>query len=181
MSPLSRYPVLALLMSLIIGIAASGCRTGTGQIGTPLPTVSQSEIADLEIVSGQLVFVPAYSRMFYGDERHVAHLTTTLAIHNTDLENPIIIRSVRYYDTDGALVREFIEQPVQLSPLGTVGFVVAPLDETGGLGANFLIEWGAPTPVYEPVIEAVMVNTSIGGGVSVISPGRVLSEERLPS
>lgn len=143
----------------------------------PVPTLPASQIVDLHIVTGQTVFVPAYSEIAWVSAENTLELTATLAIHNTDPDNTIIIKSVRYYDTGGALVREFIENPLQLSPLATTGFVVPAGGNTGGWGTNFLVEWGAETPVYEPVIEAVMVSQRGNEGVSFISPGRVVSEE----
>ncbi|MBI5667136.1 MAG: DUF3124 domain-containing protein [Chloroflexi bacterium] len=162
-----------LLASLLI----AGC----GQTVTPAvpaaPTLSADQLADLNIVTGQLVFVPAYSEIV-SDSSPNLRLSTTLAVHNTDTDDTIIIRSVRYYDTDGDLVREFIDTPIQLQPLATAGFFVPTDDTTGGWGANFLVEWVAEKPVYEPVIEAVMVSSRGTEGVSFISPGRVISEQQ---
>jgi hypothetical protein len=172
----ARLIVLAVLMG---GLLVAGCDGSPAeQAVQSLPTLSPAEVSDLDIVMGQLVFVPAYSEIFYGVASQTLELTTTLAIHNTDLENPIIVRSVRYYDTDGDLVREHIEQPVELSPMATIGFVVEARDTRGGWGANFLVEWGAEVPVHEPVIEAIMVSSRGTEGVSFISLGRVVSEQR---
>lgn len=164
--------VIAVLLAI-----ASGCQPVATDAPQAAPTLSTVDIADLQIVSGQTVFVPAYPEIFYDDSTRTIALTTTLAIHNTDPDHEIVIRSVRYYDTDGALVREFIESPVSLNPLATTGFVVPADDSVGGWGANFLIEWGAESPVYEPVIEAIMINTSGALGLSFVSEGRVVSEQ----
>jgi hypothetical protein len=101
----------------------------------------------------------------------------TLAIHNTDVENQIIIQSVRYYDTDGNLVREFVQSPVSLDPMATTGFFVPSGDGDGGWGANFMVEWVAESPVYEPVIEAVMISSRWTDGITYVSPGRVVSQQ----
>lgn len=136
---------------------------------------SPVSIEDLEIVTGQVIYVPAYSEVFYND-RNTLDLTITLAIHNTDLDHPIIIKSVRYYDTNGNLVEEYIDQPRQLAPIATASIVVAGEDTHGGVGANFIVEWVAETGVYEPVVEAIMINTSGQQGISLLSPGRVISQ-----
>jgi hypothetical protein len=153
---------------------------GCGQTATSLipsaPTLSADQLVDLNIVTGQLVFVPAYSEII-SESSPSLKLSTTLAIHNTDTDDPIIVQSVRYYDTDGNLVREFVDSPVQLKPLATAGFVVLANDTSGGWGANFLVEWVAGKPVYEPVIEAIMVSGRGTEGVSFISEGRVISEQ----
>jgi len=165
---------VGLLMTAVLASACS--EASTQSLSTP-PTLSTNEVAVLHIVTGQTVFVPAYSEIFYGGQNQLLELTTTLAIHNTDLEHEIIVRSVRYYDTDGALVREFVESPLVLSPMATTGFVVEAQDTSGGWGANFMVEWGAEAPVYQPVIEAVMVSNRGTEGVSFISEGRVVSEQ----
>jgi hypothetical protein len=169
--------ILLFIGSLIGGVVGTGCSTTPSQVVQPLATLSGADMVDLNIVTGQLVFVPAYSEIFYGDASRTLPLTTTLAIHNTDPDDAIIIKSVRYFDTDGNLVQEYIEQPAQLKPMATIGFVIESKNTTGGWGANFLVEWGAEKPVYEPVIEAVMVSQQGVEGVSFISPGRVVSEQ----
>ena len=103
-------------------------------------------------------------------------LAVTLAVHNADLDAPIIIQAVRYYDTDGNMVRNYVEEPVSVPPLATTGFLVEDSDKSGGWGANFIVEWGAEEPVYEPVIEAIMVSTRGTQGISMIGLGRVISQ-----
>lgn len=174
---LSRFRVFALMGILACGALAIGCSPPAPQAVQLLPTLSANEIVDLDITTGQLVFVPAYSEVFYGGRSETLQLATTLAIHNTDTDDPIIVNSVKYFNTDGDLLQELVEQPVQLAPMATAGFVIDSGDTAGGWGANFLVEWGAETPVYEPVIEAIMVSSRGTEGVSFISPGRVISEE----
>jgi hypothetical protein len=130
----------------------------------------------LQIVTGQIIYVPAYSEVFYGTRDRTFQLGITLTIHNTDLEYPIIVQAVRYYDTDGVLVTNYVDQPVELDPLATIGFIVPENDQRGGFGANFIVEWGAEQPVHEPIVEAVMISTRGTQGISFISPGRILSQ-----
>ena len=44
-------------------------------------------------------------------------------------------------------------------------------DKSGGLGANFLVEWVAEQPVYGPVVEAVMIGTAGTQAISFVSTG----------
>lgn len=164
------------LISAVLFILLTGCdNTATRP---PLTTGSFQPVTgrDLRIVTGQTVYVPAYSEIFYGREGLEMELAVTLAIHNTDLNYPIIIQSVRYYDTDGNVVRDYIDQPVEVSPLATTGFLVEDRDTSGGWGANFIVEWVAESPVHEPIIEALMVSTRGTQGISMISLGRVISQ-----
>jgi hypothetical protein len=41
----------------------------------------------------------------------------------------------------------------------------------GGTGANFIVVWGAEEPVYEPVVEAVMISAAGTPGFVVAKPG----------
>lgn len=122
----------------------------------------------------QVVYVPVYSHIYYGDHRLPIDLTVTLSVRNTDARRPIRLSSVRYYDTAGSLVETYVEQPVRLGPLATAEYVVVGTDARGGSGASFLVEWAAGEPVREPVVEAVMISTAGTQGLSFVSAGRVV-------
>jgi len=133
-----------------------------------------------KVVMGQTVYVPIYSHIYhYNSQDQVMNLSATLSIRNTDLTNSIIITSVRYYDTDGKLIREDIKSPVELKPLASTDFFIAADDTSGGSGANFIVEWVAEKTVYEPVIEAVMISTSSSQGISFVRPAKVLKQHRM--
>lgn len=163
---------LVYITILMMGLSACGSANSSPVVGSPR-LISP---ANLQIVTGQTLYVPAYSEIFYGSSEETIELSVTLAIHNTDLDHPMIVQSVRYYNTDGVLVRDYVEEPVEVSPLATIGFVVPTNDLSGGWGANFIVEWGAEEPVYEPIVEAVMVSTRGTHGISMVSPGRILSQ-----
>lgn len=166
--------LLTLLMVALLGLGA--CARPTENTQDALQPLDRITANDLQVVAGQTIFVPAYAEIFHDNGNRTIDLTVTLAIHNTDADSPIIIQSVRYYDTEGNLVREYIEDPVLLNPLGTAGFVVGADDKRGGFGANFIVEWVAEREVHEPVVEAVMVNTENQQGLSLISSGRIISQ-----
>lgn len=172
------------LFWLLLAVSLTACNSAAEETGLPpavppdneasLPqeTVSLDEI---EIVTGQTIYVPAYSEIFFFDEERTSKFAVTLAIHNTDLDQPIIITAIRYSDTDGQLVQEYIDSPRKLEPLAKTGVVIPQEDTRGGVGANFIVEWVAETMVNEPVVEALMISKTGTHGLSLISPGRVLS------
>lgn len=172
----ARHVTWVLLFAIVMVLA--GCDEATLSTEQPLTTGNLQPVTgrDLRIVTGQVVYVPAYSEVFAGRQGLNTDLAITLAIHNTDLQAPIIIQSVRYYDTDGNLVRNYIDEPVEVSALATTGFLVSETDTSGGWGANFIVEWVAEEPVHEPVIEAIMISTRSAQGISMISTGRVISQ-----
>lgn len=166
-----------ILLAMVFG--GTSCAGGSQQTQPPVAAPGAGigvALEDLSLTTGQVVFVPAYSEVFYLDRTKTLNLTITLAVHNTDLQQPIIIKSVRYYDTHGKLVEEYVDSPAQLAPMETMGIVLDQKDDRGGFGANFIVEWAAETQVYEPVIEAVMINTTGSQGLSLLSAGRVISQ-----
>jgi hypothetical protein len=152
------------------------------QVDNQQKTQSQLQIVTkdlekLDIVMNQTIYVPVYSHIYHEGGRRIFNLSVTLSIRNTDLTKPIIITSVRYYDSDGKLVKQYLEQPIQLAALVSREFFVARTDTSGGMGANFIVEWIAEQVVSEPIVEAVMVGTESGQGISFISPGKVIKSQ----
>ena len=171
--------LLPALVLLVVG--CSGPDAGPGDAPTgELPETRAEMEADTAApgpeeapVVSRTVYVPDYAHIYHGSgsERDRYALTTTLSIRNTDPERSITVASVRYYNTQGELARRFLERPRRLGPLGTLDFVVAEHDTSGGSGANFLVQWSAAEPVSEPVIESVMISTRLGQGLSFTSRG----------
>ena len=168
------------IVVLICIMMSLGACAGTSEPTAPLGILSPVTARDLQVATGQVLYVPAYSQIFHGANRDSLDLAVTLTVHNTDLDNTIVLQSVRYYDTDGEFVRDYVDTPMEVSALATIGFFVPENDLSGGWGANFIVEWVAETPVHEPIVEAVMVSTRSTLGVSMISSGRILSQT-LPS
>jgi hypothetical protein len=131
---------------------------------------------DKNLIVGQTIYVPIYSHIYIRDKSRVINLTATLSIRNTDAQNPIRVTSVRYYGTNGELVREYVNGTLQLAPMASTDFVVAESDTSGGAGANFIVEWGAGIEVANPVVEAIMISTASQLGISFVSEGRVIKD-----
>ena len=125
------------------------------------------------------VYVPVYSNISLGlDVRQkVVELAATVSVRNVSAQHPIVLSFVRYYDSSGKLVREYVTEPAELGPLASVEFVIQRADVSGGPGANFLVQWIGQADVDEPLIEAVMVGQSGNAGISFTSTGRAISNE----
>ena len=100
----------------------------------------------------------------------------TLSIRNTDPAASIALVSAAYHDSDGKLIRTYVDKPVILGPLSSTRYVVKESDKTGGSGASFLVRWKSDKPVIPPVLEAIMIGTSQGQGISFVSRGIALTE-----
>jgi len=130
--------------------------------------------SDFEPEVTESVYVPIYSHIYYEDNQHQLTLVGTLSIRNTDGANSIILKSIRYYDTHGELKETLLSKPMKLGPYATADVVVPRTNDSGGSGANFVVEWVAEEKVAEPLIEAVMVSTGSSQSVSFVSRGVVI-------
>lgn len=166
-----------LVLAGLLTLASCDPRGVEERVPSGAPGVSEyaGSDADLDLVTGQTIFVPAYSEILLSRER-TRLLSTSLAIHNAAPSEPLVVQSVRHYDTDGNLVKEYVERPLQLAPFATKVFVVERPSEGTGAGANFVVEWAAQKAIFEPVVEAVMLGSSGNRGYSLVSPGRVMKQ-----
>ena len=121
-------------------------------------STSQAE-SEFHPAKHQTVYVPVYSNVFHGNHDRPFHLNATLSIRSTDLEDPMTIMSVDYFDTEGKLLKRYVKEPFVLGPLASVHYSIRESDQAGGFGANYLVRWRSEKPVNEPVIECVMIGT----------------------
>jgi hypothetical protein len=121
---------------------------------------------------GEVVYVPIYSRIFHQSDQRTFQLTNTLSVHNVNIDKTIRLRAVLFYDMQGQLLRSFLDKERVLAPLETINFVVEQNDQSGGPGANFLVEWVADETVTNPLIESIMISTSGNQGISFTSTGK---------
>ena len=126
-----------------------------------------------QIAREQTVYVPVYSHIFSSGGKPFL-VEATLSVRNTELDAPITIISVRYYNSKGKLIDNYLKKPLRLEPLESTEFLVKKQDTRGGVGANFIVVWVAETNVNEPIIEAIMVGISESYSISFMSSGRAL-------
>jgi hypothetical protein len=69
---------------------------------------------------GQLLYVPVYSHIYIGDRERPFNLAVTLSVRNTDPRKSLRLTEVDYYDSDGHLVRHYLEEPREMPPLATI-------------------------------------------------------------
>lgn len=102
------------------------------------------------------VYVPIYSDIYNQTRDSRTLLTATLSIRNTSIGDSLFISKIDYYNTEGDLVRSYIDQPIYLRPMESIDYVIEQQDNAGGSGANFLIDWYSRKPLH-PLFQAVMV------------------------
>jgi len=131
-----------------------------------------------ELSMGQTLYVPAYSHIYSANSEEPFMLTVTLSIRNTDSHNQIRITRVDYYETQGKLLEGYIDTAIVLGPLGSLRYVVPEKDESGGSGANFIVEWTADKCTNPPVVESIMIGTQMQQGISFTSRGQVIVDSK---
>lgn len=159
--------ILRSLVFVVIAITLVGCSEGGyGSRGLSVP-----------LSMGQTVYVPVYSDVYHGDASEHFLLAASVSIHNTDTKNPIKVSSVRFYDRDGQLLNDYLDQPVTVAPLVTRTLILAKADQRGGgVGANLLVEWHSTEGVTYPIVEAVMAGTIGDKSLGFTSRGQVIAE-----
>jgi Protein of unknown function (DUF3124) len=166
----------------IATIAFASCTPSENAPRSQIQPSSSQKVVTLDenfkIVMGQTVYVPVYSHIYHQDKKQTFDLAATLSVRNTDLNDAIVITAVRYYDSEGKLVRKYIDRPIEIAALASVDYFVDTTDTSGGSGAKFIVEWVAPTKVSEPALEAIMIGSGFQQGISFVSPGRVIKTHR---
>jgi hypothetical protein len=171
------------------GVALAAVLFGVGlwvgsyrQAGEPIRSTVHERLqpaaaADSKAVTSGTIYVPVYSTLFLGTSNRTStvELAATASVRNVSAVHPITLDWVRYYDSVGKPVRDYLSQPSMLPPMGSVEFVIHRSDTTGGPGANFLIHWHAAAVVDEPLVEAIMLGQSGNAGISFSSRGRTVT------
>jgi hypothetical protein len=120
---------------------------------------------------GGYIFVPVYSHILIGDNARPFPLAVTLCLRNTSLNEEIRLLSVDYYDSEGGLLKKYLDVPEAVRGLGSLIVTVAESEKYGGAGAKFVVTWSSAKPVAPPLAEAVMIGTSNQQGISFTSRG----------
>jgi hypothetical protein len=132
--------------------------------------------ADETRLRGQLLYLPVYSEVPFGDRGLTINLSATVTIRNTNLSAPITIKRADYFGSNGVLLQPYLKQPEVIRPMASVNHVVNESDRSGGSSASFLLEWQSDVPVTPPVVEAIMVNLTYNTGFAFSSQARVLEQ-----
>jgi hypothetical protein len=123
---------------------------------------------------GELLYAPIYSSVFYDDGARTLEMASTLYVHNVDPDRPITLIRADYYDTDGKLIKKYVNKPTAMGPLKTLHFVIEKANVAGGTGANFIVEWRSEQDGPSPLVESVTVNAKSNLGIGFTSPARLI-------
>ncbi|WP_299254323.1 DUF3124 domain-containing protein [uncultured Lacinutrix sp.] len=130
---------------------------------------------DTSLVSGAS-YLSVYSQIYSTTEHKTHDLTSTVSIRNINKKDTVFIKSAKYYDTKGDLMRTYFESPIFVKPMQTIEIVIDEKDKTGGTGANFVFDWLAPKKEKAPYFEGVMITTYGQQGLSFTTKGVIINE-----
>ncbi len=160
---------------IILLILSVGCET-------PDPNATQTgedELKSLELdralskrdkVFEDVIYVPIYSDIYIDELDQNSLLSATLSIRNTSLADSLFVSTIDYFNTEGQLVRSYIDQPIALTPMATVNYVIEKNDTAGGPGANFIVKLYSNENV-NPLIQAVMIGENGNKGFAFATDG----------
>ena len=131
----------------------------------------ETTIEEEEIKFQEIIYVPIYSDIYADQQNQSVLLAATLSIRNTSYKDSLFISKIDYFDTEGNMVRQYIDNVISIPPMATVNYVVDKNDDTGGPGANFIVELNAKTTNVEPIIQAVMIGQTGNKGFSFTTEG----------
>ena len=169
-------PVVLILTLLVACQGEPTEKTVPESVAVAEPHPALPLIPGDDVVTGQTIYVPAFSSIYTRDDQRTAQLAVTLSVRNVDTQRSIQVRTVNYHATDGTLVRSYIEKPQTIPPLGVLEFVVKEQDISGGSSVSFLVQWTAATTVSAPLVETVMIATSHSQGLSFTERGVVVDQ-----
>lgn len=142
------------------------------------PATLDSGLKSAEGMNGQLLYLPVYSNIPYLIDTSMFDMSAFVAIHNTDLSNPITLTKVLYFNQDGKLVDDFLKDDnMDIMPLATKNYYI-PYEDKSGTGANFLIEWISDTLVNEPLIESVTLCLKPNNTIAIPGKARIIRQNR---
>ncbi|WP_281615542.1 DUF3124 domain-containing protein [Flammeovirga sp. SubArs3] len=109
-----------------------------------------------ELVNKKSYYIPAYSNLYYQTGASKVYFTVVLSLRNTSSHENIYFTKIDYYNSDGELIRAYLEENLLIKPLGSAEFIVEFKERESGAGANFIVEYGTEKElINKPIIEAI--------------------------
>ncbi|MCK6598744.1 MAG: DUF3124 domain-containing protein [Bdellovibrionaceae bacterium] len=137
-----------------------------------------TKIDSLQVINnskGQTVYIPIYSHIPVFN-KEILSLRAILSVRNTSAKENLIIAKIDYYDTNGKLLKSYLDQPISLAKMATYEVEISSLDISGGTGANFIVKWDSMSEISSPIIESLMYGANGHHSYSFISRGQIVEK-----
>ena len=151
--------VLLLLFSLFI----NGCAEKTEMSSVNPENWSKRKVSlrQKDSLEYGKSYLSIYSQIYSSSEHKTHNLTAMASLRNTSDKDTIYLLKAEYFDTHGTSLRTYFNHPIYLAPMETAEIIIDEIDEEGGTGSNFIIEWKIPSNCPEPLFEGIM-NSTVG-------------------
>ena len=167
--------MLPYLLIAILSLAFFACTQNNEPTMSSVDSVNWEErkvsLEDSDSLVRGSSYLSVYSEIYQLSEQKTYNLTATVSMRNISSTDSVFILHADYYDTQGKLIRTYLNHPVYVQPLETIEIVIDESDQSGGTGANFIVEWAMPSQGHEPLLEAVMISTTGQQGLSFTTQG----------
>lgn len=123
-------------------------------------------------------YVAAYSDLYYTEGKDKFHCTVVLSLRNISTTDTLYFTTADYYDSHGKQLRNYLQnETLVLKPLESAEFIVEKKEKQGGVGANFIVEYGTQsTPKNKALIEAINIGNFSQHGFSFKSQAILIKE-----
>ena len=106
------------MLGLIVCLVGVAGPSSAQRSSPPPPTTCTAGEAAHTL--GQKIYVPAYSHIYYQNQKRRYPLAVTLSIRNTDEQRPLKVISTRYVGAEGQVLKEYVETSIHLGPLASI-------------------------------------------------------------
>lgn len=160
---------------LILALAFQSCKdeetTATIEPVNWDDRIVTTQLPDSLLQSGA-TYLSVYSHIYSETDQKIHQLTATASLRNTSRSDTLYIEKAQYFDTQGRMVRSYLDTPIYIAPLETLEIVIGERDVEGGAGANFIFDWKLAPGTSEPLFECVMISTYGQQGLSFTTQGK---------
>ena len=141
-----------------------------------LLTTAVAHAADRSPSTGQSVYLPIYAYVRYGDKdaMKAEEVSTLISVRSTEPERAITLLSLRYYSTEGKMLRELLPKPRVLKPFQAAEFFIERKDVEGGSGAGAVLRWKAEEPANPPLVQSLHIEVKYNRALSFTTDGVVI-------
>lgn len=153
---------LHLFLGLVLILIFNSCENQNPNLDKSGKDELKSLELDHKIDSAQMhyndtIYIPIYSNIYVDKQNQKRLLAATLSIRNTSYSDSLFVTKIDYFNSEGALVKNYIEKPISLPPMATINYVIEKEDDTGGSGANFIVTLSGKNKYVRPIIQAIMI------------------------
>jgi hypothetical protein len=152
------------LAIIVLGV---GCRPAEySKAHYPNVTYHFVPVDTTKLNSVQQYYVPVYSSIYGHTGKEQFLLSATLSIRNIGFTDSLYISKIDYYNSEGTLLKKYLDSAVLLKPMASMEVVVESSEKKGGAGANFVVECLGNNILNEPLIQTIMTTGDLRVGFS---------------